>query len=187
MWIIRVLVYFIERKVFFCSKIIKIMKKVILMFGALCMLMLSACNTSSESSNQATSSNEAEPAEEAVRNQSFSVVGEWKLLNYTKKDGSNMELKACDSAVVWNFTTEEAEPMSDGTKMMKFVATAPESCKFFDFEAKWTMHEGDVFISTTRIGGIGGVSHAGIFKLKNFSEKKFEVETGGSILVFMRL
>lgn len=162
------------------------MKNTVLIISSLVLLTFVACNSSSSESNSESSSSNSPQQEEVVENQGPNIEGKWMIIHYLKKDGSKMELQACDSAVVWDFTTEDAEVLSDGTQTKKLIASAPESCKFYDFEAKWTMYGGDLFISTTRFGGIGGVSHAGLFKIKNFRDIKFEIESGGNTMVFLR-
>lgn len=110
---------------------------------------------------------------------SEAFVGSWQLDGYTDRDGNAVELSDCDKKTVWNFTNESAEPLGDGTKVMKIKATAPEDCKFYGFESKWTPKDGQLFISSVRAGGMGGPSNAGMFTIKEQSADRLVLEIMG--------
>ncbi len=99
------------------------------------------------------------------------IAGEWKLTKFSK-DGNKVELKACDKQTTWNFTTEAAKPLGDGTETKKIKAEAPDKCKYFGFDSKWTTTDGQLFISSTRIGGMGGFSLAGRMDIIELKDQK---------------
>jgi len=114
------------------------------------------------------------------------VVGKWKLTSFTDK-GEDIELKDCDNQTVWNFKNTKAEPMGDETEVYELEATTSEGCKWFDFESKWTMKEGKLFISTSRIGGMGGSSLAGAMELVSLDDNNMEWVFMKKKLVFEKL
>jgi hypothetical protein len=88
---------------------------------------------------------------------------------------------------VWHFSDEAAPPLGDGTKVKKMKATAPDDCMHFGFEASWTMMpEGKLFISTTRIGGVGGSSKAGRFEVVELTDNRMVLALFGSEYVLER-
>ncbi len=99
------------------------------------------------------------------------IAGNWKLTQFSK-DGNKVELKDCDKKTTWNFTTEAAKPLGDGTKTKKLKAEAPEDCKYFGFDSKWTITDEKLFISSTRIGGMGGSSLAGSMEIVELKDQK---------------
>lgn len=101
------------------------------------------------------------------------LLGEWTISVFEDLEtGQIIELTDCDQKTKWLFTSEQDDPLSDGTQVMKLQAKAPEDCKFYGFDAKWTMKDGKLFISTTRIGGMGGASNAGLFEIVLQSPEK---------------
>lgn len=106
-----------------------------------------------------------------------SIVGKWNLKEVKNVEtGALVELKECDLNTPWEFLNEEAEALGDGTEVKKVVATAPADCKWFGFDSKWTMKDGKLFISSSKIGGMGGQSHAGMFDVKEITEAKMVLE-----------
>lgn len=99
------------------------------------------------------------------------ITGEWTLSSFSN-DTKIVELTDCDKKTTWNFTTESAEALGDGTKVQKLNSVAPENCKFYGFDAKWTVKDGQLFLSTSRIGGIGGNSFAGLMEIKELTNNK---------------
>lgn len=123
-----------------------------------------ANSSSKEEHTEAVDLNE-DAAEVEGSTENVSIVGKWKL---TKVEGDRVEegtIDECDFNTIWNFTDKPAEPLSDGTEVFTLIATPTEDCKFRDFEAKWTELEKSVFMSTSRVGGVGGLSHAGLFEV----------------------
>lgn len=114
------------------------------------------------------------------------VVGEWKLISFTDK-GQAIELKDCDNQTVWNFKNTKAESLGDGTEVYELEATTGDGCKWFDFQSKWTMKEGNLFISSSRIGGMGGVSLAGTMEIVSLDDKNMEWAFMNKKLVFEKL
>ena len=100
------------------------------------------------------------------------ITGEWTLTQLEKEGEGAIELKDCDKQTKWNFTKEKAEPLGDGTEVMKVVAKAPEGCKFFGFDSKWMMKDGQLFISSVKVGGMGGSSNAGMFNIVESTPNK---------------
>ncbi len=91
------------------------------------------------------------------------ILGDWVLVDFNRT-GSSFSLKNCDKKTVWHFTNEEAKPLGDGTKMNKLIAEKGEGCKkWFGFKSSWVIYKGKLFISSSSIGGVGGVSQAGVF------------------------
>lgn len=108
------------------------------------------------------------------------LLGSWTLVGLESEgEREAPELTNCDQQTKWEFTSEPDEPLGDGTEVMKLKATAPDGCKFFGFESKWTMKDGQVFISTSRIGGMGGLSNAGMFDIVELSAHKLVLKTLG--------
>jgi len=100
------------------------------------------------------------------------VEGVWTLSNLEKEGEGTVELTECDDQTKWNFTKEKAEALSDGTEVMQLKAVAPDGCKFFGFDSKWTEKDGKLFISSVRVGGMGGVSNAGMFEVVESTPNK---------------
>jgi hypothetical protein len=116
----------------------------------------------------------------------LSPVGEWRFTGYSE-NGVSDKFKDCDARTVWHFSDEAAPPLGDGTKVKKMKATAPDDCMHFGFEASWTMMpEGKLFISTTRIGGVGGSSKAGRFEVVELTDNRMVLALFGSEYVLER-
>jgi hypothetical protein len=113
------------------------------------------------------------------------IVGDWTLTEMTNKEGM-VELTDCDSRTTWNFTTEAQEPLGDGTAVQLLVAKGPEDCEYYGFEAKWAEVNGQLFVSTSRIGGMGGSSIAGLMTIEELSANKLVVSSMGKQLTFQR-
>lgn len=118
---------------------------------------------------------------DAIKN----IAGEWKLTEFTGKDGE-VKTTECDKKTVWNFTQEKAEPLGDGTEVMKVKATAPDDCKWYGFDSKWTIKDGQLFISSTKVGGMGGNSNAGLFKIVEQSPNSLVLEIMGNKYKFSK-
>lgn len=117
---------------------------------------------------------------------SATIEGEWKLVNF-ESDGSNEKFTECDEQTVWNFTGEAADPLQDGTETQKIVATAPEDCKFFGFESNWALPaDGQVYITSTRVGGTGGASNAGLFNIEELTADKLVLKAFSNVYTFGR-
>lgn len=99
-------------------------------------------------------------------------TGEWKLTKIEKEGDAEASVTDCDKKTHWHFKDEKAEPLGDGTEVMKVVAKAPDNCKFYGFDSKWTTKDGKLFISSIKTGGMGGGSKAGLFDIKEHTDKK---------------
>lgn len=106
------------------------------------------------------------------------IVGEWKLAGLTN-NGEKVELTDCDKQTTWNFTEVSAESLADGTKVQILIGSAPDDCKFYSFDSKWTVKDGKLFVSTSRIGGMGGLSLAGMMNIVELTDKNLVIETMG--------
>lgn len=113
------------------------------------------------------------------------VAGTWKLTSF-ENDGGKVELSECDIQTTWNFTKDIGDPLSDGTEVKKLNATAPENCEYYGFNSKWTVKDGQLFISSSRIGGMGGYSLAGMMKIKELSNDTMVVQFMKKVLTFSR-
>lgn len=118
-------------------------------------------------------------------NKKDQITGEWTLTAFSN-NGETIELTDCDQQTKWVFSTEQAEALGDGTSVQKLTASAPESCKYYGFDAKWTVTGGQLFISTSRIGGMGGNSLAGLMKIKEITPNKMIVTSMKKELTFER-
>jgi len=110
--------------------------------------------------------------------QAKQISGEWKLVDFSSEK-SDFKLTECDSQTSWDFTNEAAEDVN-GKEAYKLNVTAPAECKFYDFEAKWTVMDEGLFISSSRIGGMGGVSNAGLFKIEKLDNKQMTLNVMGN-------
>lgn len=106
------------------------------------------------------------------------IKGEWKL-SALVNDGEKVELTDCDKQTTWNFTEESAEALGDGTEVQKLIGSAPEECEYYSFDSKWTVKDGKLFVSSSRIGGMGGISLAGMMDIVELTESKLVLETMG--------
>ena len=139
----------------------------------------SGAETSGESTSQEESASVQEPSVETI-------AGTWELVNYSSEKKPEAGLTECDKATPWNFTTEAAEPLSDGTEVNKLVAVAPDSCEWYGFETKWTIANGKLFMASTKIGGMGGLSLAGSITIDSFDGKTMVLTSFGNKLEFSR-
>ena len=115
-----------------------------------------------------------------------SIEGEWKLVNF-ESNGSTDVYTDCDGQTVWNFTDEAGEALSDGTETRKIVVTAPDVCEYYDFESQWAQPEdGQLFIASTRVGGMGGRSNAGLFEIQELSDNRMVIKAMSNIYTFER-
>jgi hypothetical protein len=116
------------------------------------------------------------------------VSGKWVLTNFEDPEKNySFEITDCDKLTVWEFSDNKAESLDDGTETFRLIVTAPDTCEWFDFESKWTVTKsGDIFISSSRIGGLGGLSHAGKFDVKEFSDTQMVLEIMDCIYTFER-
>lgn len=113
-------------------------------------------------------------------------MGEWRFVGYTE-EGPKDKFTDCDARTVWRFTDEAATPLGDGTAVKKMKATAPEECMHFGFEASWTLlPDGKLFLSTTRMGGVGGSSKAGAFKVDTLDDTRMVLAMFGATYRFER-
>lgn len=99
------------------------------------------------------------------------IEGIWKLTGFSN-NGEKVELSECDKQTTWDFTSDKAEPLGDGTEVQHLKGTAPEDCKFYSFDSKWTVTNGKLFVSTSRIGGLGGSSLAGMMEIVELTDNK---------------
>ncbi|MGB0934278.1 MAG: lipocalin family protein [Lishizhenia sp.] len=113
------------------------------------------------------------------------ITGKWTLKSFVNKAGEN-KTTACDSKTVWNFTQVDASPLSDGTEVMQLTATAPDNCKWYGFDAGWTIKDGKIFISTTNVGGMGGNSSAGIFEIIRLADSEMTLKIMGNQYDFVK-
>jgi len=141
------------------------------------LLIFAACSGGvSETSDAQDQSNQA----------STSVEGSWNLISF-ESNGSSEKFKECDAQTTWHFTGEDAAPLSDGTAAKKIVASAPEDCNFFGFESTWAMlPQNQLFIASTRVGGTGGASNAGLFDIEELSQDKLVLKAMSNIYTFER-
>ncbi|MFZ6053280.1 lipocalin family protein [Halocola ammonii] len=103
---------------------------------------------------------------------SSEFVGKYQLIKVEDENDESAEVTECDEMTIWHFTNEEAEPLVDGTEVKKVIATAPDECKYYGFDSKWTTKDGKLFISSVRTGGMGGGSNAGLFEIKEKTDDK---------------
>lgn len=162
--------------------------KVVLAFISL--LMVTSCAGPTEDSESgekegAQSTNNSNKVETEVQSGDFNATGSWKLIGL---EGEKVPEGAtdCDRRTEWNFTKEKMEPLGDGTEVYKLVVTAPEDCKWYDFEAKWTEVDGQLFISSTRVNGMGGISNAGLFEIVEGKNDQMVLEILGTRYSFQR-
>lgn len=113
------------------------------------------------------------------------IEGQWHLVSFTN-DAEEIELTECDKSTIWNFTSENGEPMGDGTPVKILTATAPEDCEYYGFEAKWTIVDKQLFISTSRIGGMGGSSLAGLMNIETMDAQSLSISMGKRKLEFKK-
>jgi hypothetical protein len=118
-------------------------------------------------------------------NKKNQISGEWTLSSYNI-NGEKVELTDCDEKTTWNFTLESAESLGDGTNVHKLNAKAPDNCKYYGFDAPWTIKDGKLFISSSRIGGMGGSSLAGLMDIIEISESKMMLAMMKKELIFTR-
>ena len=119
------------------------------------------------------------------------VIGDWMLVTLEiSKDSphdSTFQLPDCDKQSVWHFLNEDDEPLDDGTATKKLVVTGASGCDFRDKESKWTIFGGKLFISSTSVGGIGGISNAGQFNVKEITGNKLVLEMWDCIYTFEKI
>lgn len=113
------------------------------------------------------------------------IVGSWTLSGYTNA-GEAVELSDCDAQTKWNFSSEAGEALQDGTSTMKLSAGAPDNCQYYGFDATWTTQGSKLFISTSRIGGMGGSSFAGLMEIVELTPNKLVVKSMKRELTFTR-
>lgn len=140
------------------------MKKLTIGFVILTVILMTSCDNNSQKDK---------------------ITGEWTLSSFSNKEEA-IELSDCDKNTTWNFTNESAESLDDGTEVNKLNAVAPENCKYYGFDAKWTEIDGKLFISSSRIGGMGGNSFAGLMEIKEISKDIMVIETMKKKLTFKR-
>lgn len=113
------------------------------------------------------------------------LIGEWTLVSFSD-NSEEVELTDCDKKTTWVFMTESAGTLGDGTEVKKLTAKAPESCEYYGFDSKWTVKDNQLFISTSRIGGMGGNSLAGLMEIKELTNEKMVLETMKKELTFKK-
>ena len=111
-------------------------------------------------------------------------VGQWKLEKFVS-DGEDKTTE-CDKNTVWDFTSEKDVPLGDGTEVMKLKATAPADCEWYGFDAKWTTKDGQLFVSTSKVGGMGGNSMAGLFDVVKVDDTEMEIKVRNNVLTFKK-
>jgi hypothetical protein len=117
--------------------------------------------------------------------QNNQIAGKWKLIQFSD-DKENIELTACDNQTIWHFTTKEATPLSDGTQVQVLTGEAPNECQYYSFDSSWMLTDGKLFISTCRIGGMGGMSLAGLMEITELESNKMVLSSMGKELTFER-
>jgi len=117
------------------------------------------------------------------------VKGKWALTNFEDPEGKySFEITECDKLTVWEFSDIKAESLDDETETFQLIVTSPDTCKWFDFESKWALtNGGDLFISSMRVGGLGGMSPAGKFDIIEFSDSKMGLEMMDCFYTFKRI
>ena len=154
---------------------------------AVLFLNISACQSPAtpKESDEPAKSTEQDQVEAEETSDAFDPVGMWMLVSL---DGEKVPGGAtdCDKQTNWNFTENEAEPLDDGTKVYQLIVTAPEECKWYDFEAKWTRVQDQLFISSCRVGGMGGLSNAGLFDIVEANSGLMILEILGTRYTFER-
>lgn len=160
------------------------MNRISFLFTALALIMLSACQQNQnpdESTEGASDAAEGEVVESpAPDTDEPTYLGKYTLVGW-EKDGED-KTTDCDKQTEWHFTEEKAEPLGDGTEVYKLLASAPEECEWYGFEAKYTvMEDGQLFISTTKVGGLGGNSNAGLFEVVESNENTLKIESLGTV------
>lgn len=148
-------------------------------------LVFASCTDNGQESQNEGTQEEGQVVEKSEVSEGDKVAGTWTLSSFVD-DGKVVELTECDEKTTWNFTTESAETLSDGTAVQKLNAVAPEECEYYSFDAKWTVQNGQLFVSTSRIGGLGGNSLAGLMKIKELTDNKLVVEIMKKELTFKR-
>ena len=113
------------------------------------------------------------------------VTGKWNLKSFVNKAGEDQTTE-CDKKIIWDFKQDKATPLSDGTEVMKLNANAPDNCKWYGFEAGWTIRDGKVFISTTNVGGMGGNSSAGSFEIITLTDHEMSLKIMGNQFNFSK-
>lgn len=148
------------------------MKKLFVFLFAV--VLLAACNSGSKESSPQLSVED--------------VSGKWVFTNFEDPEEKySFEITDCDKLTVWDFSKDKAESLDDGTETFKLIVSAPDTCEWFDFESKWTVTKtGDIFISSSRIGGMGGLSNAGKFDVEEFSDTKMVLEIMDCFYTFER-
>jgi hypothetical protein len=127
-----------------------------------------------------------ESSETEEWSEEISIVGQWKLENIEGDKVKEGTIEECDKNTIWNFTEEAADPLGDGTEVFVLKTTADADCEFRDFQAKWTQLSGQVFISTSKVGGVGGLSNAGLFDILEHSSEKMVLTILGTTYHFKR-
>lgn len=132
-------------------------------FGLLCFFFFTSCGGGGNKMNQ--------------------IQGVWKLTSFTN-NSETVDLTDCDKQTTWNFTQEGDEPLGDGTEVKKLTAKAPANCEYYDFDSKWTVKDGKLFISSSRIGGMGGSSLAGLMEIAELTDSRMVLKIMKKELVF---
>lgn len=148
-------------------------------------LVFASCTDNGQESQNEGTQEEGQVVEKSEVSEGDKVAGTWTLSSFVD-DGKVVELTECDEKTTWNFTTESAETLGDGTAVQKLNAVAPEECEYYSFDAKWTVQNGQLFVSTSRIGGLGGNLLAGLMKIKELTDNKLVVEIMKKELTFKR-
>lgn len=114
------------------------------------------------------------------------IKGNWILVEF-ERTGSDFNLNECDKQTIWQFKGINAKPMVDGTEMYKLVAKKGAECdKWFGFESAWVVYKGKLFITSSTIGGVGGISQAGVFDNAVFENDKMILTAQKSKYTFQR-
>lgn len=132
-------------------------------FGLLCFFFFTSCGGGGNKMNQ--------------------IQGVWKLISLTN-NSETVDLSDCDKQTTWNFTLEDDEALGDGTEVKKVIAKAPDNCKYYGFDAKWTVKDGKLFISSSRIGGMGGISLAGLMEVTELTDSRMVLKIMKNELTF---
>lgn len=145
-------------------------------------LFASSCG-SGQKENQESSTEEIESQEEVAENQNEKLLlGKWRMVYFEVPDLKKKTFGRCDSLTIWEFTSEENNSIN------KVVSSSASDCKFYDFESKWRFSKyGDLFIESTRIGGMGGTSNAGNFKVIELNETILTLKFFNNVYYFERV
>lgn len=139
------------------------MKNLVTLFTLSLSLVLASCSGDEEGS-ELTAEN---------------LEGKWKITAFEAEEGNDrVEFQECEKTLVYEFTTKEAEKLSDGTETMELIVTNPEQCEVFfargeGWETVYGMAGSRLYIKNLYMAG---TSFSGGFKVKEFDGKKLVLQ-----------